>query len=81
MNASAKPVYVLGHSERELQRLALQAQYWGETTLEFAPAGWSRLLACAFSTWAAAQATVAFLAASLVGLRFCRWHRPLPRGC
>ena len=28
------PEYVLGHSERELQRLALQAEYWNDATLE-----------------------------------------------
>src|SRR4029434_5753732 len=34
MNVPPKPEYVLGHSESELQRLSLQAQYWGEATLE-----------------------------------------------
>jgi ubiquinone/menaquinone biosynthesis C-methylase UbiE len=28
------PDYVLGHSQRELQRLALQAEYWNDATLE-----------------------------------------------
>ena len=26
--------YVLGHSEKEVQRLALQGQFWGEVALE-----------------------------------------------
>jgi SAM-dependent methyltransferase len=34
MKVPPKPEYVLGHSESELQRLSLQAQYWGEATLE-----------------------------------------------
>src|SRR4029434_1821163 len=34
MNVPPKPEYVLGHSESELRRLSLQAQYWGEATLE-----------------------------------------------
>ena len=34
MNDSPNPQYVLGHGERELQRLSLQAQYWGDATLE-----------------------------------------------
>ena len=31
---TSNPDYVLGHGQRELQRLAFQAQYWGEATLE-----------------------------------------------
>ena len=31
---TSNPEYVLGHSERELQRLALQAEYWKDATLE-----------------------------------------------
>jgi len=34
MAASKTPTYVLGHTESELRRLALQGQYWGEVTLE-----------------------------------------------
>ncbi|HKW12743.1 MAG TPA: class I SAM-dependent methyltransferase [Gemmatimonadaceae bacterium] len=35
MASSATPEYVLGHASSELQRLAYQAQYWGEATLEW----------------------------------------------
>ena len=34
MSVSSKADYVLGHAENELKRLSLQAQYWGEATLD-----------------------------------------------
>ena len=34
MPGRSDPPYVLGHDERELERLALQARYWGDFTLE-----------------------------------------------
>jgi 2-polyprenyl-3-methyl-5-hydroxy-6-metoxy-1,4-benzoquinol methylase len=34
MSVPPKPEYVLGHGRSEMERLALQAQYWGEATLE-----------------------------------------------
>ena len=34
MSVPPKPEYVLGHGSSEMERLTLQAQYWGEATLE-----------------------------------------------
>jgi 2-polyprenyl-3-methyl-5-hydroxy-6-metoxy-1,4-benzoquinol methylase len=34
MRVSSNEDYVLGHGERELRRLSLQAQYWGDATLD-----------------------------------------------
>lgn len=34
MSRAMSPEYVLGHTESELQRLTVQANYWGEATLE-----------------------------------------------
>jgi len=34
VTTASNPEYVLGHRDEELQRLTLQAQYWGEATLD-----------------------------------------------
>ena len=34
MSVPSKPEYVLGHAQNELERLTLQAHYWGEATLD-----------------------------------------------
>ena len=34
MNKKTNPPYILGHTENELKRLSVQAQYWGEISLE-----------------------------------------------
>ncbi len=34
MSVPSRPEYVLGHGKDELERLTLQAQYWGEATLD-----------------------------------------------
>ena len=34
MNKKTNPPYILGHTEDELKRLSVQAQYWAEISLE-----------------------------------------------
>jgi ubiquinone/menaquinone biosynthesis C-methylase UbiE len=64
--AAAESAYVFGHSANELQRLALQSQYWGEATLEWlVRAGIGRGMRVL--DLGSGGGDVALLAASLVG--------------